>query len=280
MTYSKPYDVTYTQMAIWIDEHAYESDCDESLFYEYLYHLVTMLARNGKFFHCSEDYDNFALTSATKVFLRYRNPKQFQLTDDGEAKLPRIKSVLNYLKNIIHQLRIDFYANLYSVNHQAEYEELDYIDHSSQFRNILVEQIDAFADIDFQVYLQDIIATIRAYLNKIPKKRDSSEWLNIYTSVILSFLNSVTLPNTVNKKIDQLDVSTYKGQKYLNQAFSDIQDDPIILYHLPDTMRSYIELLLKQVKHVIADELSQLLYTYIPSTFDDLANASFEGDLE
>ena len=39
MIYKKP-NVRYTDMAIWVDEHAYKDDCDENLMFEYIFHLI------------------------------------------------------------------------------------------------------------------------------------------------------------------------------------------------------------------------------------------------
>ena len=49
-TYTKPKGVTYTQMAIKIDDMAYSDSCDDELLFEYLYHLSFMLAYKAKYF--------------------------------------------------------------------------------------------------------------------------------------------------------------------------------------------------------------------------------------
>lgn len=54
MTYKMPRGVTYTEMAIYIDNHIRDERRDECLIFEYLYHLSYMLARKGSYFHKSE----------------------------------------------------------------------------------------------------------------------------------------------------------------------------------------------------------------------------------
>jgi hypothetical protein len=64
-------------MAIWIDENAYKEDCDDNTLYMYLSFLIEMLAKVNKYFNNEKDYEDFALTYATNIFYRYKNPKQF-----------------------------------------------------------------------------------------------------------------------------------------------------------------------------------------------------------
>ena len=84
MMYEKPKDVTYTQMAIYIDQHAYDENQSEekdNLIFEYLYHLIEMLAYKAKFFTRNQYYNDFALYVASSVFMRLKNPKQFQYNE-------------------------------------------------------------------------------------------------------------------------------------------------------------------------------------------------------
>ena len=39
MIYKKPKGVKYTDMAIYVDKHVYEDDCDDEMIFQYLYHL-------------------------------------------------------------------------------------------------------------------------------------------------------------------------------------------------------------------------------------------------
>ena len=66
MFYSKPKDVTYTGMAIFIDNHPLfnvdiiDPELENKIF-EYLYHLSYMLAVKKCFFEKAKDYDDFSL---------------------------------------------------------------------------------------------------------------------------------------------------------------------------------------------------------------------------
>ena len=70
MMYTKPRDVSYTEMCIYIDEHIYSESYDENLIFEYLYHITLMLAKKNNYFNKLSDYDNFAIYGATHLFMR------------------------------------------------------------------------------------------------------------------------------------------------------------------------------------------------------------------
>ena len=55
MTYAKPAGVSYTQMAIYIDEHIYSDNKDEEKLYTYMYHLAIMLATKGAYYSSAEE---------------------------------------------------------------------------------------------------------------------------------------------------------------------------------------------------------------------------------
>ena len=100
MLYEKPKNLKYTDMAIFIDENIYKENLNEStinLIFEYLYHLAYMLSKKKKFFNNAEDYENFSLYFSTSTYLRLTNKKQFFKLEDNSYKMPKIKSVLNYI---------------------------------------------------------------------------------------------------------------------------------------------------------------------------------------
>ena len=42
MTFYKPKELTYTQIAQWVDSNHMSTDCDENKLCEYIYHLVVL----------------------------------------------------------------------------------------------------------------------------------------------------------------------------------------------------------------------------------------------
>ena len=62
MIYQKPKDVTYTEMCMYIDDNVYKDNFDERLVYEYIYHIVYMLAKKAQYFKKNSYYDDFAIS--------------------------------------------------------------------------------------------------------------------------------------------------------------------------------------------------------------------------
>ena len=70
MFYKKPYDISYTEMAIYVDNHIYSNDRDDDKIFEYLYHISHMLAVKRCLFTSAKNYDDFSIYFATETFLR------------------------------------------------------------------------------------------------------------------------------------------------------------------------------------------------------------------
>lgn len=223
-------------MCIWVDNNYDLPDCDDSLLYEYLYHLINMFAQKSKYFSKFEYYDEFALFGASRLFMRLKN-----------KDLTKIKSVLNYIKTVIYPYKVEFEKDSYVNN--TEDNELLYTDTFCLGSN-LIDNSDIFDRIDFKYTLDNISNVIRTFLNKLPHKKNSSEWLNIYTSVLLTFNNMLSCADM--KKMQLHDISS----KELHSIYLDISKEEPILYHLDKNYSNYISILVNEIKSLIAKQLS------------------------
>lgn len=263
MLYKKPKGVKYTDMAIYIDTHIYTDDYDEDLVFVYLYHLAYMLARQNQWFKRADYYENYSVYTATRVFMRLTNPKQYIILENGEPKMSKIKSCLNYMKIIAYPCKVDF--------EQQEYGqtliETDDDEYSIQytFSAQLSDSIDKMNLVEFKYCLGDIIETARNYIGKIPYRTQSKKWENIYLSCLLTYLNSITLKNREIKRIQNLKIQRNAIYKLDNLYAEEVQDD-VILYHLKPNMHDYIFVLTNGMRRAMANDLCNLLHTYIPST--------------
>lgn len=258
--YQKPKDVSYTDMCIYIDTHVYD-EFDEHLVFEYLYHLAGMFAKKGKYFIHSQDYDSFAIFAATQLYMRLIDPRQFP-SDSGEIKLPRIKSILNYIKTVIYPLKVDFQQEHFSQLIEEEVlPETEY-----NFNAILSKQISNLDITEFGLTLQDIAKTCEKFLSTIPYDKKSVDWHNIYTSVMLTFLSSITLRNSHIERIEHL-ASTMRLEDYHYDIFYREARQDIILYHLPEHMKNYIDVLCRQLNHILAKDLCDILNTKVHTDY-------------
>lgn len=259
MLYKKPKNVTYTQMAIAIDNMCYSDNCNDELLFEYLYHLSYMLAIKNRYFNSSKLYDDFAAYCATSVFLRLKNKKQYEINPKtNQYKLTKIKSVLNYLKQTLYFRKVNFEQEHYCQTVSYEEDLENEVVPTYTFGNLLSSMTDKLSRVEFECCLGDVINSFKCYLKQIPYKYKSCEWYNIYLSCLLTFINSITLSFKDKYKLSNL---KYRIGDFelLNEYYSK-QDNEVILYHLDDTMRDYILILVRTIKHIIAKDLSEELH--------------------
>lgn len=277
MTYRKPSNVKYVDMAKYIDDHVYTKDCDDVLVFKYIYFLISMLAHQAQYFKSAQYYDDFALTGASRVFMRLKNPKQFETDPDGKPRMEMIRSVLNYIKRTLYPMKVDFEQENYVQSHLKDEDGI--IEPGISFKDQLIETVDELSLVDFEVYLGDINRTIFAFLKKIPHKRNSAEWLNIYTSCLLTLLNSVTLSNANLNKVKNLGEIFYTKSYLIDKMYKEERENAVILYHLPQEMHDYILVLTNRLRRIIARDLSTTMRTYIPgeNVAKEMIMAAIEG---
>lgn len=254
MLYKKPDNIRYVDMAIYIDDNIYRTDLtleEENNIYIYIWHLYYMLAKKHQLFKRERQYDDFAVYAMSRLYKRYKFPKR--------AK--PIKSVLNYIKQTLGFVLIDFQQEDFA---QVLSEQSDVIDSDFgyKFSNQLSNSIDALSVIEFESTLQDVPRTVRCYLKRIPYS--GITWHNIYLSCLLTLLNSITLTTEQIKKINNISTPVLRDNRL--ETYYKLESDKVLLYHLDESMENYIKVLVRQIKHIIAKDLSLELHTYIPAS--------------
>lgn len=259
MLYRKPNNLKYTTMAMYIDENIYKPHHDEETIYKYLYFLAVMLSHKENLFNFEDEYEEFAIYYASQLYLRLTNKKQFEYNDEGEPKLKRIKSILNYMKSTIRQRATEFDKYEYACSPK---QPTDDVIANYSFRQLVSESTDRLNRVEFQSCLGDIITGIKSYLSHIPYSENSVIYYNIYLSCLLSFLNTVVLDN---KSLRRLRNSSSISPDQLEALYKKQNKDFVILFHLPEEMRGYIQTLTNGVKHYLAQDLSWHGRDYISS---------------
>ena len=251
--YQKPSGVSYTDMCIYIDTHIYDN-YDDTVVYEYLYHIMRMLATRSGYFNNSHDYDNFGLYAASYLFMRLTTKKD----------LPRIRSILNYAKRVLYPLKVRFQRLEYSqtLSKDTYEDEINY-----NFDNIISKTLTSLDISDFGMTMMDVGSTCRKFLRTIPYNSNSSEWMNIYISVMLTFLDSVTLSNKSTEKLNRLEETGYIRDYHTDNYFEAERYRKPILFHLPNHMSNYISVLSRQLRSILAKDLSDILHTKVHADF-------------
>ena len=242
-------------MAIWIDDNYQRNDCDDVKLYEYLYHLLYMIAHQHSYFRTLDQYDDYALQGASRLFMRLKDDRQF-----GDcATLRPIKSILNYIKTVSYAFKVDFEQSNF-----IETSEDIFILHSDNLNlsNYIAEESDIFDKIDFQQSLSSVSLIVKDYLKTIPYKKNSAEFKNIYISCLLTLLNSITI---VADKVKEIAKQPMNIDNALTRLYKKSRYDDPILYHLPSSMSNYIKVLVREIEHAVAKELSVLTGTKVSS---------------
>ena len=244
MTYVKPGSLTFTQICQWIDQHGFLKDCDEEKLCEYFYHLSYFRTQQFGYFKDAEQIDDFCLYCVSKLFQRYRS----------EAGKEPVKSVSNYLKNVISCWRAE-YIKLFCIgSDEGEFTDFDPVDYSDYL-------IDVASERDFHSYATsctNIADIVRKQLKKIPKAKKSSEWSNIYISCLLTLNDRLSAAS----KVVTPEFIKSSPQKTDRLVRATRLRSPI-LYHLNESYSNYIATLVNEITHAIAAEVSYTIHSKV-----------------
>ena len=159
-------------MAIYIDEHRADPVRNDDLIYQYLYHLVYMLARKRCFFHRPVQYDDFSLYAATKVFLRIFDKRCFA----DPPTLTPVKSCLNYIKRVLYPYKVSWEQSTFD---QSDATRMPGVDSSvlncAQYPALWSANRE-FACVDFKLYLSSLHLIVREHLKRSPYTADPVVW--------------------------------------------------------------------------------------------------------
>lgn len=258
MIYTKPKDMRFVDMVIWVDKNMYKDDCDDEKLYEYLYLIISMLASKKKLMNTWSDYMDFYMWAASRVYMRIKSKKQYEYNEDGTPKQEKIRSILNFVKFKLSGLAVDFIRERNKENGKRNRMHSIEVEPCNTLHDAIDDNISGLRVADFRSYMNSIPETIKAYMNKLPYVNNYSLFMNIYTSTLLSFLNSITLSIENKNKLNRLRYRADRLQDELNIMYAQERENSTILYHLDESYRDYITVLTRCISHIIMNDLSQM----------------------
>lgn len=270
--------VCYTDKCIWVDTHAYDEKCDDVLLYEYIQGIIDIQAKKKKYFRNQDDYLDFSIYFANKIFMRYKNARQFNVQEDGKPELEKIKSVSNYVQQTIYFNRIMFIKEVKGQKIKAS--NYDDIATATQFRDSLVETMHELKLSEFVSSMKTCAETAREYLKRIPYK--GYMWHRIYMSCMLTLMNRITLSRDRKQKVLDNNKGGTINYRCINGAYQKERGFGVKLYRLSDDYSSYIEVLTNKIMKVVATDLSETLNYYVPTEvmIDDVLYSEMSRDDE
>lgn len=256
MAFQKPKGMKYTDMCIYIDgivARGNPTDDEQNKIFEYLYHLAFMLAHKKKYFNRSYYYEEFAMYFATEVMYRlFFNPRLNKIDENGELVLPPIKSVLNYMKSVIYGRKVEFEQKFYSQKY-AEFEDGNYLYSFNE------NPYEFLKESHVSLYLKGLSKTVKKIVyDKNFYKNDKLTMKNIYISVLLTILNSVTFSVEDKQRLENTYSSMDSKYRLLTRLYAKNRDNALILYHLDKSFEPYIKVLSNKVFNSIKSDLSEL----------------------
>lgn len=260
MTYYKPKDLSYSDLCIWCDNNAYKPDCDINRLYEYLYLIAVMLAKHHKFFKHSYLYDRFGLYIATRMYLRLFNPKQYELKEDGTPKMVKLKSVLNYMRAMLFGAKCDFEQLEYTQILSKEEESSD-VCIISDIDTTIQDSLNDIENCEFNIYLETLPLTVKKFIDKLKFKFNNVELNNIYLSCILTLLNHITINNRDKERLARTRSVSLEQLEYIYK----LESKEPILFHLDKSLAPLVNVLVNELKQLIAKELCYKTKTNITS---------------
>lgn len=251
-------------LCIYVDQNAYKENHDKEKLFDAIHNIVIVLAVKAKLFKNWKDYEGFALEYSGNLYKRLTNPRQF-LPDNDPRKLKKIKSILNYIKKTMYPMKVDYQKEIFS-------QRFDPLLHEDSVNNIREKYItqcrnqsNDVLEVNFRYYLAKITNTVKRFLRQTPYREDPVMLHNLYLSCMLTLLNQITLSNHNKNRYKNRLKRSYNLQAFLNTVFLEELQNSTILFHLPDTMKNYVSVLVARIRKLISKDLFELIGDSQPS---------------
>lgn len=248
----------HARMAIYFDNNIYKNpdERDDSTLYQYMYHIIYMLACRQKYFRKFEDYDAFAIYMATKLYMRYINPNHLE-------KHGKIVSVLNYCKSLLYPCKVDFqretFDEVFGVDSKgnpdgsaeamkASWEESIQESYcsSQHVEEKIIEEIEELPD------------EINHVLDQTPYRKDKLMRHRLYMSVLLSVLKGSTLSNATLIKLENRQKKGLNNEAMTLDLYKKEMNDCTTLWRLEPKYYNLVHLLTIKTRKRFSQRISDV----------------------
>lgn len=262
--YDKKAKNIYTRMSLYFDLNIYKEPRNDTLLYQYLYHIIYMLACRKKFFVSWDDYDKFAIYMATKIYLRYISPKHQEEED-------KLKSVLNYCKSLLYPTKVDFlkenYAEIIGSDPKSDND-------FSILRDSMIEGVQSDHR-NNELILNEIIGEfeflpklIWKEVKKTPYTTDTVFTHRLFMSVLLTVAKGVTLSNQAISKIQKRLARGLDIDDFMLTSLMKERESSVTLWRLDNKYYNLINLLAFKVRKKCGENVGLIRQDYELSSED------------
>ena len=261
LAFKKPEGLKYTDMCIYIDNTIYKeylSEEEESLIYQYIYHVCYVLACKAKYFRDFKDYNEFALFAAGKVYLRLVDERQF-LEQGDSKKLEKVKSVLNYIKITLYGMKVDYQKQTFReiIDPEVDPRFNPEIASNNMKASITCQYRDRLEEAMFDT-IKQLPHIIKRIVMQTPYKTDPLISRRLYISCLISFLKSITLSSSNVNRLKKRDERGTLTDEYISKIYQNEKDHSVTLWHLEENMYDYVKVLCNKIRKKFCEELIEV----------------------
>lgn len=267
-TFNKPHGLKYTDMAIYIDKHLPEvaeinaNPEIEMKIYEYLYHLFYALAYKAGYFSDMHYYDDYSLYCAGQMYMMLHR----KMTNAGQTmhgkEIKPVKSVLNYVKAVLYPWKINFQRQYFHtvLNPEEGHDTHILLD---DIRTSIQSQYSLPVESCWEAAVESLPALINTVMYESPIAKDQLLCKRIRTSVMLTLLDQMTLPNNLQRRWEEANKDGNTATKVLTGKVMSVYDankGNAILWHLDEKYSNYVKILTTRVKKEFSKELNYFIH--------------------
>lgn len=258
VTFNKPAGMKYTDMCIYIDKNMQwcvktgEYPDIENKIYEYLYHIFYALACKDNYFSRFDDYDQYALYSAARLYILLRDKYIKAGTVVRGREIVPVKNTLDFIRSVMPHFRTDFQNQNFAIVFNPEINQ-DTSIIEADMKNAIRSDYQNSLEEDFQEVASQIPQFIKQIVRHTPYKKDKVMVRNLYMSCLLTLLNDITIPNRLKNKLNKSKVND--GEAVARMYHYNIEEP--VLWHLDVGMSDYIRLLVTEVKYKFTEEFKE-----------------------
>lgn len=273
MLYSAKGNEKYTDLAKYFDENFYSDKRNDEKCYRAMYLIYYMLACKSSYFKSYEEYDRFAQTATSSIYMRF-----LKKWHNGE----RIKSVLNYAKSTVYPLKVMYqkleYYDVKDLN--AEDPTLGMSCKIHLRENVQREYMEGLEDAVIDCF-KSVPKIVDNILDETPYKNDTLTRRRLYISCLISLAKSITLNEQLETRLEgKINNNVNISVNNLGKIFGREKENAITLWRLDETMTDYVELLFNKIRKKLADEINEAeKYFELPvDMLDDILDSANDTD--
>ena len=203
-----------TDKAIYIDREMKKEKFDEETCYKYICDIISSLAWKKKFFPDPQYYEGFVSYAGAVIYMRMLGKTILEprkRKDGTVAPLKPVKSVLNYIKTVMYGLK-----DVYSRQEYKEVINTDMMWHGKELgyaledyiKQPLLENTRTMNKFYIEEFLKAFPKALKVAAKQTMYANDKQLYHNIYTSLLLSFINRYTLKYQDNIRLEQIKSQT------------------------------------------------------------------------